>query len=71
MNPTVKKRIKVEIGDENDNPPRFDPNRIYQATITEQANKGASVIEVAASDPDSGQFQTRPPANGADLDSRG
>ncbi|XP_043190768.1 DE-cadherin-like isoform X2 [Amphibalanus amphitrite] len=50
---TVKQRIKVEIGDVNDNPPVFDPNRRYKATISEQANKGANVMEVLASDQDS------------------
>ncbi|XP_037076990.1 neural-cadherin-like [Pollicipes pollicipes] len=37
----LKQRVTVEIGDENDNAPTFDPNRIYEATIKENANIGA------------------------------
>ena len=61
MCPAVKQRIKVEIGDENDNAPMFDPNRSYQATIGEEASKGDNVIEVVASDQDSGQWRVMCP----------
>ena len=52
--PTAKQRVTVEIGDENDNAPTFNPSQIYSAVIKENADTGANVIEVAATDPDSG-----------------
>ncbi|XP_053692497.1 protein dachsous [Sabethes cyaneus] len=45
--------IKVELQDENDNPPRFTQQQ-YSASVWEGNNKGAFVIKVGAFDADQG-----------------
>lgn len=51
-----KEQIKVEIADKNDNPPKFEePRGGYRAEIAENADIGNVVIEVKATDPDTGE----------------
>lgn len=52
-----KEQIKIEIADKNDNSPRFEePRHGYMAVIPEDADtKNFVVIEVKATDPDSGE----------------
>ncbi|XP_023246890.1 cadherin-related tumor suppressor [Copidosoma floridanum] len=46
-------RVLVNVLDENDNSPVFDPRR-YSASIAENASIGANVLQVSASDRDEG-----------------
>ncbi|XP_043236819.1 neural-cadherin-like isoform X1 [Amphibalanus amphitrite] len=48
----AKQRVTIEIGDENDNGPYFDTNGIYRASVDENADVGAKVIDVTAKDID-------------------
>ncbi|XP_037090914.1 DE-cadherin-like [Pollicipes pollicipes] len=48
----AKQRVTIEVGDENDNEPYFDTNGIYRATVDENADIGAKVIDVTAKDTD-------------------
>ena len=51
----AKQRVTIEIGDENDNGPYFDTNGIYRASVDENADVGAKVIDVTAKDIDDGE----------------
>lgn len=50
---TTRSQILVEIVDENDNSPIFDP-RQYAASVAENASIGAMVLQVSATDIDEG-----------------
>lgn len=59
----------LEIGDENDSPPRFE-KEVYEASVSEVANPGTSVLRVQAIDPDIGNnsaivYSLRAASNGA------
>ncbi|XP_041348330.1 cadherin EGF LAG seven-pass G-type receptor 2-like isoform X2 [Gigantopelta aegis] len=47
--------VVIHIQDVNDNPPRFNP-RVYQTTISEDAQVGSPVVTVTAVDSDEGEF---------------
>ncbi|KAJ8730776.1 hypothetical protein PYW08_002189 [Mythimna loreyi] len=49
----TKSKIKINILDENDNSPVFDPKQ-YSASVPENASIGASVLQVSATDIDEG-----------------
>uniref|UniRef100_A0A182JNV9 Cadherin domain-containing protein n=1 Tax=Anopheles christyi TaxID=43041 RepID=A0A182JNV9_9DIPT len=49
----TQSRIRINVLDENDNSPIFDPKQ-YSAAIAENASIGASVLQVSATDIDEG-----------------
>jgi hypothetical protein len=49
--------FKIDIGDRNDNPPKFKQPK-YDAVIPEDADLNAPVIEVQATDRDSGNYKS-------------
>ncbi|XP_037090978.1 DE-cadherin-like [Pollicipes pollicipes] len=48
----AKHRVTVEIGDENDNPPSFDPSGVYKASVIENSDIGSKVFDISAKDED-------------------
>uniref|UniRef100_A0A182F4L6 Protocadherin-16 n=1 Tax=Anopheles albimanus TaxID=7167 RepID=A0A182F4L6_ANOAL len=50
---STQSRIRINVLDENDNSPIFDPKQ-YSAAIAENASIGASVLQVSATDIDEG-----------------
>ena len=46
--------MTVNVGDINDNPPRFSKS-IYFGSVEENAAFGTTIVQVAANDPDLGQ----------------
>ena len=47
--------MTVNVGDINDNPPRFSKS-IYFGSVEENAGFGTTIVQVTATDPDLGQI---------------
>ena len=47
-------QVTVTVGDINDNPPKFS-NPVYYGSVEENADRGTTILQVTATDPDLGQ----------------